>query len=216
MMSIWGYGVVTLLIGYLLGSLHGSKLAQFFSGVNIKKEGLNNSGASNATIVLGWKYGILVGVIDILKGAIMIIGVRLFAQYTDVFTAIQLDLLLYLAGAAVILGHNFPIYTRFQGGKGTASIIGVLLALHFPVGLAGLLILIAITIITDYLLIGVFAFYIVFLAASFWFADGLGPVLVAGFLFLMASLLHIENVRRMMRKEERTISSVIKKKKPSV
>jgi len=214
-MSILGYGIITLFIGYLLGSIHGSKLAQFFSGVNIKKEGLNNSGASNATIVLGWKYGILVGAIDILKGAVMIIGVRLFAQYTEIFSPAQLDLLLYLAGAAVILGHNFPIYTRFQGGKGTASIIGVLLALHWPVGLAALLLLIAITIITDYLLIGVFAFYIVFLAASFWVADGSGPVIVASFLFLMALLLHRENVQRLMKKEERTLSSVIKKKKPS-
>ncbi len=213
-MIIWSVSI--LLIGYLFGSIHGSKLAQWMSGVNIKKEGLNNSGASNATIVLGWKYGVLVGAIDILKGAIMIIGARLIAPQLTSLSTSELDFLLYIAGAAVILGHNFPIYTKFKGGKGTASIIGVLLALHWPVGLAGLLLLICITLLTDYLLIGVFFFYLIFIGASIWTADGIGPIIVAGFLFLMASFLHIENVQRLIRKEEVKISSVMKKKKPSL
>lgn len=213
-MIIWSVSI--LLIGYLVGSIHGSKLAQWMSGVNIKKEGLNNSGASNATIVLGWKYGVLVGAIDILKGAIMIIGARLIAPQLTSLSTSELDFLLYIAGAAVILGHNFPIYTKFKGGKGTASIIGVLLALHWPIGLAGLLLLICITLLTDYLLIGVFFFYLIFIGASIWTADGIGPIIVAGFLFLMASFLHIENVQRLIRKEEVKISSVMKKKKPSL
>lgn len=213
-MIIWSVSI--LLIGYLVGSIHGSKLAQWMSGVNIKKEGLNNSGASNATIVLGWKYGVLVGAIDILKGAIMIIGARLIAPQLTSLSTSEHDFLLYIAGAAVILGHNFPIYTKFKGGKGTASIIGVLLALHWPVGLAGLLLLICITLLTDYLLIGVFFFYLIFIGASIWTADGIGPIIVAGFLFLMASFLHIENVQRLIRKEEVKISSVMKKKKPSL
>ncbi|MBD7944772.1 MULTISPECIES: glycerol-3-phosphate acyltransferase [Psychrobacillus] len=213
-MIIWSVSI--LLIGYLVGSIHGSKLAQWMSGVNIKKEGLNNSGASNATIVLGWKYGVLVGAIDILKGAIMIIGARLIAPQLTSLSTSEHDFLLYIAGAAVILGHNFPIYTKFKGGKGTASIIGVLLALHWPIGLAGLLLLICITLLTDYLLIGVFFFYLIFIGASIWTADGIGPIIVAGFLFLMASFLHIENVQRLIRKEEVKISSVMKKKKPSL
>ena len=163
-MVVWIVSI--LLTGYIIGSLHGSKLAQWMSGVNIKKEGLNNSGASNATVVLGWKYGVLVGVIDILKGAIMIIGVRVLSEQWSLFSSSELDLLLYLAGAAVILGHNFPVFTKFKGGKGTASIIGVLLALHWPVGLAGLLILICVTLLTDYLLIGVLFFYLIFLKES--------------------------------------------------
>ena len=166
--------------------------------------------------MLGWKYGVLVGAIDILKGAVVIIGVRLLSEHWRLFSSLDLDLLLYLAGAAVILGHNFPIYTKFKGGKGTASIIGVLLALHWPVGLAGLLLLICMTLLTDYLLVGVLFFYFIFIGASIWTADGLGPILISAFLFVMASFLHIENVQRLFRKEEPKISSVIKKKKPSL
>lgn len=205
-----------LVISYLIGSIHGSKLAQYLSGVNIKKEGLKNSGASNAAIVLGAKYGVLVAIIDILKGVIVVIGTRfLVLKYTD-FTLVEQDILLYSVGAAVILGHNFPIYTKFKGGKGTATLIGVLLALSWPLGLIGLILLIGTTFLTDYLLIGVFVFYFVFIGASIWFAEGIGPMAIAGFLFLMAVVLHIENFRRLMRKEEMKISNFLSKKKPSV
>lgn len=213
-MVIWIISI--LVISYLIGAIHGSKVAQFFSGVNIKKEGLKNSGASNAAIVLGMKYGILVALIDILKGVIVIIGVRFFVQQYGMFSNGQLDLFIYLAGAAVILGHNFPIYTGFKGGKGTASIIGILFAFYWPIGLIGLLLLIGTTFLTDFLLIGVFVFYFVFFGASIWFAEGTGPIAVSGGLFVMALVLHIENFRRLARKEEPRISAFLKKKKPSV
>lgn len=204
------------IISYLIGSIHGSKIAQYFSGVNIKQEGLKNSGASNAAVVLGAKYGILVAIIDILKGILVVTGTRFWImQYTD-FSLVEQDVLLYGASAAVILGHNFPIYTKFKGGKGTATLIGVLLALSWPLGLTGLLLLIGVTFITDYLLIGVFVFYFVFIGASIWFAEGIGPIAIAGFLFLMAVVLHLENFRRLMRREEMKISTFLSKKKPSV
>ncbi|SES24216.1 glycerol-3-phosphate acyltransferase [Psychrobacillus sp. OK032] len=213
-MTVWILTI--LLISYLIGAIHGSKVAQVFSGVNIKKEGLKNSGASNAAIVLGMKYGILVAVIDILKGVLVIVSVRFSIQQYGNFSAIEQDLLLYLAGAAVILGHNFPIYTGFKGGKGTASIIGILFAIYWPIGLIGFLLLVGTTLLTDFLLIGVFVFYVAFIVASIWFAKGIGPIAVAGFLFVMALILHIENFRRLARKEEPRISAFLKKKKTSV
>jgi glycerol-3-phosphate acyltransferase PlsY len=213
-MTIWI--ICVLIISYLFGAIHGSKVAQFFSGVNIKNEGLKNSGASNAAIVLGMKYGILVALIDILKGVIVIIGTRYFMQHFALFSDVEQDLLLYLAGASVILGHNFPIYTRFKGGKGTASIIGILFAIYWPLGLTGLLLLIGTTFLTDYLLIGVFVFYFVFVGGTIWFSEGYAPIAIASFLFVMAFVLHIENFRRLVSKEEPRISAFLRKKKPSM
>ena len=208
--------ICILIISYLIGSIHGSKIAQYLSGVNIKKEGLKNSGASNAAVVLGAKYGILVAIIDILKGVIVVIAVRFWmVEYSD-FSLIERDVLLYSAGAAVILGHNFPLYIKFKGGKGTATLIGVLLALSWPLGLIGLILLIGTTFLTDYLLIGVFVFYFVFIGTSIWFAEGIGPMAIAGFLFVMAIILHIENFHRLMRGEEMKISTFLRRKKPSV
>ncbi|WP_391119072.1 glycerol-3-phosphate acyltransferase [Psychrobacillus sp. L3] len=208
--------ICVLIISYLVGAIHGSKVAQFFSGVNIKNEGLKNSGASNAAIVLGMKYGVLVAFIDILKGVFVIIGTRFFMQHFALFSDVEQDLLLYLAGAAVILGHNFPIYTGFKGGKGTASIIGILFAIYWPIGLIGLLLLIGTTFLTDYLLIGVFVFYFVFVGGTIWFAEGYVPIAIASFLFVMALVLHIENFRRLASNDEPRISAFLRKKKPSM
>lgn len=213
-MVIWI--ICILVVSYLIGSIHGSKIAQFFSGINIKAEGLKNSGASNAAIVLGMKYGILVAFIDIIKGVLVIIGTRFFMQQYGTFSALEQDALLYLAGAAVILGHNFPIFTGFKGGKGTASVIGILFAIYWPLGLIGLLLLIGTTFLTDYLLIGVFVFYFVFLGEAIWFSEGYVPIAIASFLFVMALILHIENFRRLARKEEMRISTFLKRKKPSL
>jgi len=205
-----------LVISYLVGSIHGSKIAQYLSGVNIKKEGLKNSGASNAAVVLGAKYGILVAIIDILKGVVVVIGTRLWVSVYADFSVVEQDILLYSVGAAVIIGHNFPLYTKFKGGKGTASLIGVLLALCWPLGLIGLILLIGTTLLTDYLLFGVFVFYFVFIVTSIWFAEGVGPMAIAGFLFLMAIILHIENFQRLMQKEEMKVSTFLNKKKPTI
>ena len=67
--------VGVLIISYFIGCIHGSNIAQLLSGVNLKETGLGNAGASNATLSLGWRYGILVGIIDIGKG--------IFAPNTD-------------------------------------------------------------------------------------------------------------------------------------
>ncbi len=68
MMNMWFNIGLIIISGYLIGSLHGSIIAQKLSGTNVKENGIKNSGASNATIVLGWKYGLLVAIFDIGKG----------------------------------------------------------------------------------------------------------------------------------------------------
>ena len=83
-MYIWIIGV--LLFGYTIGCLHGSILAQYISGVNLKETGVKNAGASNATIVLGKKFGALVAAIDIGKGAAAVLLVRYLATIAE-FTA---------------------------------------------------------------------------------------------------------------------------------
>ena len=72
MMNVWIYIGIIIISGYLIGSLHGSLIAQTLSGINVKENGIKNSGASNATIVLGWKYGLLVAIFDIGKGFLAI------------------------------------------------------------------------------------------------------------------------------------------------
>ncbi|WP_033541670.1 glycerol-3-phosphate acyltransferase [Planococcus sp. CAU13] len=203
--------VSALIFGYLIGCMHGSVVAQLISGTNIKSAGVKNSGASNAAIVLGWKYGALVAFIDIFKGfaAIMAMSLLLGGSSLPEETVWTL---LFLIAAGVVLGHNFPFYMKFNGGKGTAAVIGVMIALDWKLGLLGLALLIALALATDYLVIGVLALYATFVLIAFWPADGLWPYIIAFALLLMALWKHLENIHRIRNGSENKVSSVLRKK----
>ncbi len=204
--------IIFLIVGYLIGCLHGSKVAQFLSGVDLKKAGHGNAGASNATLSLGWKYGILVALIDIGKGVAAIIGVHLYLADASHLTDVQIWLLTYTIAAGVILGHNFPFHMGFNGGKGTASIIGILLAVDWKIGLFALILFVILSFTTNYLIVGVLEFYIVFCTATYLWIPGIGPTIIALVLFGIALVLHIENIKRLMQGTEPKVTAAFNKK----
>ena len=204
--------LLCLLIGYLIGCIHGSKIAQFLSGVDLKKTGHGNAGASNATLTLGWKYGILVAIIDIGKGVVAIMCIHMYLAEPTIFTDVQIWLLTYTIAAGVILGHNFPFHMSFSGGKGTASIIGILLAVDWKIGLFALLLFVLLSFATNYLIVGVFEFYLVFCTATYLWIPGIGPTLIAIGLFIIAIILHIENIKRLIQGTEPKVTSAFKSK----
>jgi len=195
--------ILFIVVGYFIGCLHGSKVAQFLSGVDLKKTGHGNAGASNATLSLGWKYGVLVALIDIGKGVLAIIGAHFFLADAAQYTEVQVWLFTYLIAAGVILGHNFPFHMGFNGGKGTASIIGILLAVDWKIGLFALILFVILSFATNYLIVGVLEFYLVFCTATFLWIPGIGPTIIALLLFGIAIILHIEitmNTRKRRRR----------------
>ncbi len=112
--------VVLLVVAYLLGTFPSATLIARANGVDISTVGSGNPGASNVTRALGWRKGVWVYVLDALKGAIAA-GLALGLDGRP---------LAYWCGAAAIVGHMFPLFRRFKGGKGAATGSGVLLVLH--------------------------------------------------------------------------------------
>ncbi len=112
--------VALVVVAYLLGTFPSATLIARANGVDIETFGSGNPGASNVTRALGWRKGVWVYVLDALKGVIA----------TSLALAADGRPLAYWCGAAVILGHMFPVFRRFKGGKGVATGSGVLLALH--------------------------------------------------------------------------------------
>ena len=138
--------IFVILLGYLLGS---SNMAYYIARIkkaDLRGNGSGNLGASNATLLLGWKAGILTAVHDIAKAAIAVLIAKwLFPE------------LLYsgaAAGVACVLGHIFPFYLKFRGGKGFASYFGMTLALNWKFALAVALAVVLVTLITDYIVCG--------------------------------------------------------------
>lgn len=120
---MFGWILLLFITGYGIGCLHGSLAAQVLSGVNVKKEGVKNSGASNTAIVLGWKYGLLVAFIDISNGFAAVAACRFLLELAA-FSPDIIWTLLFVTGTGVVFGHNFPFYMNFDGGKGTARLSG--------------------------------------------------------------------------------------------
>ena len=208
---MWSWITGVLLWGYAVGCLHGSVVAQKISGVNLKETGVKNAGASNATIVLGKKFGALVAVIDIGKGAGAVLLMRYFTENATLPEEFVASLL-FLTAAAAVIGHNFPFYMNFNGGKGTATIIGVLLAIDWRVGLIGFALFVIVALVTDFLVYGVLMLYLTLIAMAVW-VDGYWPIVIATLLFGIAIWKHIENFQRMKERSEKRVSMVFKKKK---
>lgn len=112
--------VVLLVVAYFLGTFPSATLIARANGIDISTVGSGNPGASNVTRALGWRKGVWVYVLDALKGAIAA-GLAL---------GLEGRALAYWCGVAAILGHMFPAFRRFKGGKGVAAGSGVLLVLH--------------------------------------------------------------------------------------
>ena len=138
--------LLIVLAGYLLGS---SNLALYISKmkkVDIRTGGSGNLGASNATALLGWRIGILVALHDIGKAALAVMLAKLYFP--------ELPLAGAVAGVASVLGHIFPFYLKFKGGKGFASYFGMTLALNWKFALVIAVLVLLVTVITDYIVAG--------------------------------------------------------------
>nr|WP_090086267.1 glycerol-3-phosphate acyltransferase [Lentibacillus persicus] len=202
--------VLVSLVGYLFGCFHGSQLVGKYKNVDIKSTGVKNSGASNTMILLGWKFGIIVGLIDIFKATLSILLVLYLLESQGITGSPQI-LLVYINALFIIIGHNFPVTMNFSGGKGTASLIGVLLAVNWKMALSGIAILLLFTFATDYLVVGVLFMYVSFLVTTYIFF-GIEPTMVVVLLSVMSILKHMENYKRIYKKEETKISSMFSKK----
>lgn len=152
--------------GYLCGCFNTAFLLAKIKKVNIMESGSKNPGASNAMVTMGWKAGVLVGLIDILKCAIPVFLAGLLFPATPE--------LRFFAALGAILGHMFPFYLKFKGGKGLACLVGALLALHPLVFAVGGLIIIILTLATDYIVISTYTLSLLYPVLAFFYGRYLG------------------------------------------
>ena len=138
--------ILVIVGAYLLGCSNMALYISRIKKVDPRAGGSGNLGASNATALMGWRVGIVVAIHDIGKATLAVILAR--ALFPD---------LVYIgatAGVACVLGHIFPFYLKFRGGKGFASYIGMTLALNWKLALVIMALVLLVTVITDYIEVG--------------------------------------------------------------
>lgn len=186
------------LLGYLIGSINPAYILGKIKGLDIRKKGSGNAGASNALILFGKLAGALCAVLDIAKtfGVILLTG-ALFPHFSLAFA---------VTSVFCILGHIFPFYMHFKGGKGLACLGGMVLAYDWRVLLVLLAVEIVILLITGYLcfvpITASFLFPVIYgvLSRNFW---GAALLLFPAFVILQR---HTENLRRIPQGTEMHIS----------
>ncbi len=200
---LFGSLILALVVGYLLGSISFSYIiAKKIKKVDIRQHGSGNAGATNTLRVLGVGPALAVLALDILKGVIAVwIGVFLTSYNSALIPA--------AAGLAAIIGHNWPIYYGFRGGKGVATTIGVLVTLvFFPALLAGV-IAIASIFIWRYVSLGSLLFTVLTPVFVFLLADFYDYPFIYFYLTCIVALLsiwrHRSNVQRLLNRTENKI-----------
>ena len=135
--------ILVIALGYLLGCSNMATYLAAIKKVDLSAGGSKNPGASNAVILMGWGAGVLVAVHDIGKSALAVILARVLFPDVAYIGAV--------AGVSSVLGHIFPFWMKFKGGKGFASYLGMTIALNWKFSIIVLLLLVVITLITDYI-----------------------------------------------------------------
>lgn len=197
--DIWILG-----LAYLLGSIPvGWLIANIFYHKDIRQEGSGNIGATNALRIFGTKIGILVLLLDMMKGIIAVLIAKQVIPGAHPLVSI--------AGLVAILGHIFPVWLKFRGGKGVATAAGVFAALA-PLGLLiGLLSFILVLWRTRYVSLGSIIAAMVFGVSTFWMElskpmPDVALMILVGFIVTMIILKHKSNIQRLLRGEENKIS----------
>lgn len=185
---------LALILSYLIGSIPtGLWLGQRFRGVDIRKEGSGNIGATNTLRVLGKPFGAVALAVDVLKGWVAVV---LFAKLNS------WDFLPIFCGLAAILGHTFSIFVRFKGGKGVATSAGVFLGLApNPMLIAAAVFLIVVG-ITRMVSLGSISAAITAAVTVFFFPLTAPVRWVTVFVAALIVVRHHSNIKRILRKEE--------------
>ncbi len=180
--------LATLSLGYLIGSLNPAALISRLKKKDLRQHGTKNLGASNTMLIFGKALGALVMVFDILKAYLA----SKLAQL--LFPRLALSGL--IAGFAAIVGHNFPFYLQFRGGKGLAAFGGTVLAYHPPFFLGLLILGLALMLIFNYSVAMPMSAAVLFPILTYLRSGNVWEALVAGACSLLIAVMHWSNLEK--------------------
>ncbi len=188
-----------ILFAYCLGAVPFGLLLSRHCGIDIRTRGSRNIGATNVTRVLGKKLGVLTLVLDVCKGYLPMFIASILLQETP-----QRELIIAVCGAVTVLGHMFPVYLRFQGGKGVATALGVFLYLAPLAVLGCLLVFLAAVVLTGFVSLGSLLGSASMLLWLFLLKTPAWTLWLAGFIVLMIWIKHHQNIARLLNGTEKS------------
>ena len=203
-----GLIILSALIGYALGSISFSVIfSKKIAGFDLREKGSGNAGSTNALRTAGKKVAILTLICDILKG---IVAILLAILIGNIFKFENIDILVQISAVGAIVGHTFPVFFGFKGGKGVATSLGVLLLVNWKIGLICLIFALILMAITKIVSVGSIAAAILFPILVLFIGDSF---IVDGNYFIFSIILallvvfnHRSNIKKLANGTENKLS----------
>lgn len=198
------YYMLSAAAGYLIGCLNPAYFISKCKGINMRAGGSGNLGTCNSVLMLGVRWGLLVCILDVGKGVLSVLAAQNICPDLACIGA--------AAGVGCVLGHIFPFYLRFRGGKGFAAFLGITLALDWRLGLAVLLSAAVITVLTDHIVYAT-AVTVIIVPLSIWLTKR-DPITALLLCILSAVILwkHRENFARLRKGTEISLRDALRDK----
>ena len=200
--------IVVTIIAYLLGSISFSVIiSKKMAGFDVREKGSGNAGSTNVLRTVGKKAAILTLICDCLKGVVAILIAVLASK---IVKGTDAGLLVQLAGVAVVIGHTFPIFFKFKGGKGVATSLGVLLIINWQIGLICLVFALTLMSLTRFVSLGSVSAAILFPILTIFIQENYivpGNYIIFG--VVLAAIVvfnHRANVKRLLTGTENKLS----------
>ncbi len=205
--------IIVFVLAYLLGSIPAAVwIGKIFHNIDVRQHGSGNAGTANVIRVLGWKTGIPVLIIDLAKGwtAAML---PVFFHLADPGSALLTNLQI-LTGLTAIVGHIFPVFAGFRGGKGVATVFGALLAIQPLLTIGCLGVFLVVLLITGIVSVSSMSAGIAFPVLQFLFFDTPSVIFRIFSVFVAIALLitHRKNIARLLKGEESRLIKFGRKK----
>lgn len=203
-----GVYIGVIIVAYFLGSISFSVIfSRKFAGFDVRDKGSKNAGTTNVLRTVGTKVAALTLVCDVLKGVFAVLLAMLAGKiWTDSNIEITTNLT-YLAGFFAILGHTFPIFFEFRGGKGVATALGVLITLNWKIGLICLIFALIIIAFTKMVSVGSLLAAVLYPILTIFMGEvSFIPVLISILIALLVIFNHRENIKRIKNGTENKIS----------
>ncbi len=196
--------ICCIVLGYLLGTFNTAYIIGLTKGIDIRAHGSGNAGASNTTTVLGKKFGVICALCDIVK------AVLAYKLAEVLFPALPIAGI--LSGAFCIVGHIFPFWMGFKGGKGLASLAGCVLAYNWKLFLIYLALAVIFILVVDYIALLTCAGAATFPFVYHFLSGNLYITLLLMTIGTIMVLKHTSNFKRILAGQEKKVSSLWKKK----
>jgi len=207
-----------IILAYLIGSISNAVwISRRFFHIDIREYGSGNAGATNTFRVLGPRAGTVVMILDMLKGVIAVELVHLIPYYNQPEHAAQMMNFQLALGLAAVMGHIFPIWADFRGGKGVATLFGMVLAIQPVVALCCVGVFMLVLFLTRYVSLSsilaaiAFPLLILFIFKSGAFVYRLFAIVIA----LLVIFTHQKNIQRLLHGRENRVSLFRKRKSTS-